>query len=221
MASSHNLIFLHGWGTSPWVWEKQLDYFSKKYSVAAPDLYLLSTMNYELPTVLIGWSYGGMLAMELAAKQPDKFKALVLVGTSAKFSDGMNPVIIKNLARNLNREFEAAVRNCYGTFFSAEEAVFIDDFVNKQIPPDKKQTIRLLDKLAVLDLREVLKNIKIPTLIIHGDKDEICPVEAGRYLSKNIKNSKLEIVKDVGHMPFYTRPHEFNKILEDFLENVK
>jgi len=157
----------------------------------------------------------------MASKYPEKFKALVLVGCSAKFSDGMNPVIIRNITRNLKRGFEATMRNCYGTFFSAEETGFIDEFVERQRLPDKEETIELLDKLAALDLRGLLKDINMPTLIIHGDGDEVCPMQAGEYLYKNIKDSKLEVIKGAGHMPFYTRPQKFNSVLKEFIEGVE
>lgn len=253
MASSHNLIFLHGWGTLPSVWKHQVGYFTKnspQYTVHSPQINKVDFLTSCFPltighrnlqskfhpsTILIGWSYGGMLAMEAAVGArfiaPDLgrinptpaagIKALALVGSSAKFSSGINPVIIKNLIKNLKREFEATMRTCYKTFFSPDEAGFIDEFVREQPLPGKKITIELLDKLATLELERVLKDISMPVLVIHGDKDEICPIEAGIYLNKNIKGSKLEIMKGAGHMPFYTRPHMFNRILEDFIESVK
>ncbi|MDD5449903.1 MAG: alpha/beta hydrolase [Candidatus Omnitrophica bacterium] len=228
-----NLIFLHGWGTSPSVWKHQLDYFSAKYNVSAPILASSLTIECEasrrdhrpltidprLSTILIGWSYGGMLAIELAAQYPSKFSGLVLVGSSAKFSSGMNPVIIKNLLRNLKRDFETTMKNCYRTFFSKEEFGFIDGFMQDEALPDKKFTIDLLAKLAQLDLKGILKAISVPALIIHGDQDQICPCEAGAFLNKNIKCSRLEIIKGAGHMPFYTNPAKFNAILEEFIED--
>lgn len=214
-----------------------MDYFSNKYNTTDPDLsFFLSTINYprlpfgqpnggqELSTVLIGSSYGGMLAIQMASRHPERFKALVLAGSSAKFADekdGTHPVIIKKLKKDLERNFEETMKSCYKTFFSKTELQLAEQFVNDQIPPDKKTAIDMLCELEGLDLREVLRDIAIPTLIIHGDKDEVCPVGAAEFLHRNIKGSRLNILKGAGHMPFYTRAGEFNKILEEFLISVK
>lgn len=243
LASSHNLIFLHGWGTDASVWKNQVEYFSKKYRIATPVIARPEGPKPALPagrqsffwdcfvapaellamtdeTILIGWSYGGMLAIEMAAKDPKEFKALVLVGCSAKFSDGISPAIVKNIKRNLDRTFEAAMRNCYGTFFSDKEKIFIDGFIKQQALPEKENAVQILDRLLIIDLRDLLKNIDMPTLIIHGGEDGICPVNGGIYLHENIKGSKMAVIKNAGHMPFYTRPDEFNKILKGFLETI-
>ncbi len=218
--SSHNLIFLHGWGTSPSVWQRQVTYFSKKYKVTTPAI-TLYPIPYTLYPILIGWSYGGMLAMDYAVKNPDKIKALVLVGCSAKFAEGMPPAVIRNIRRNLNWDFKMTMENCYVTFFLKSEEVAMKKFIENQSLPDKKDTVDILDQLLVLDQRHILKDIKTPTLIINGDKDAVCPLEAAMFLHKGIKDSRLSVIKDAGHTPFYTRPDEFNKILEGFLETVK
>ncbi|MBI4336076.1 MAG: alpha/beta fold hydrolase [Candidatus Omnitrophica bacterium] len=218
MASSHNLVFLHGWGTDPGVWKNQVEYFSAKYRIEAPALY--PSLRVTRPSILIGWSYGGMLAMEMAAKEPRRVKALILVSSSAKFTDGLNPVIIKNIRRNLERNFEDEMRNCYGTFFITGEARFMNDFIESQILPEKKGAIRALERLLAMDLRSLLRGITAPTLIIHGDRDEVCPAAGGVYLHENIKGSRIEIMKNAGHMPFYTRAGEFNRILEGFLAGL-
>lgn len=205
--SSHNLIFLHGWGTDAGAWKHQHEYFNCNGSM----------MN----SVLIGWSYGGMRAMEMVVAEPKRYKALVLVASSAKFSEGMSPVVIKNIMRNLKRDFEATIKNCYATFFSDKECDFRKRFISEQALPNKDTTIEILRKLLTIDLKESLKKINIPTLIIHGDKDEVCPVAGGKFLNDGITGSRLYIMKDAGHMPFYTRPDEFNKILEGFLETVE
>jgi len=240
LASSHNLTFIHGWGSSCVVWRHQIEHFSKEYSAEALDLpghgtrppldsytfdslanSLSTIINPQAMNILIGSSYGGMLAIEMVHRQPKKFKALVLAGCNSKFSDGINPVVIKNLIRNLNRNFEATMRNCYGLFFSNKEDHARKAFLNEQALPDKKATIDILGQLMTLDLNEKLKHIKIPTLIMHGDKDEVCPINTGQALHKDIKDSRFEVFKDGGHLPFYTQPQDFNRILEDFIVNVK
>ena len=221
MVLSDNLIFLHGWGTNSSIWQYQVEYFSKRYTVRTPDINQFATSIFQLPAILIGWSYGGMLAIEMVCRHPDKLKALTLIGCSSKFTDGLAPTIVKNLRRNLSRNFKETMRKCYGLFFSEEEIAIAARFIKTQPMPDEKNTLDILGKLMELDLKAALRNINIPTLIIHGDKDQICPISQGEVLHKGINGSRLEIIKSAGHMPFYTRQQEVNAILADFLEDIK
>ena len=113
------------------------------------------------------------------------------------------------------------MRNCYGTFFSNEESVVRNEFIAAQALPEKKAALGILRWLLTIDLKERLKYINIPTLIVHGENDGVCPLETGLFLHKNIKGSRLEIFRGAGHMPFYTRPAEFNRILEGFIDVIK
>ncbi|MCX5716514.1 MAG: alpha/beta hydrolase [Candidatus Omnitrophica bacterium] len=109
---------------------------------------------------------------------------------------------------------------CYSTFFSGTETAAAARFIKEQRLPDKKTAIGVLDELAALDLKDTLQKINIPTLIVHGEKDDVCPLGAGRFLHDNIKGSRLSVIEGAGHMPFYTRPEEFNRILEGFLSDA-
>jgi pimeloyl-[acyl-carrier protein] methyl ester esterase len=230
--SSRNLVFLHGWGTDSSAWKHQADYFSKKHNIETPDIMSCprkraSKNDFDLDSrfrgndssaaVLVGWSYGGMVAMDYAAKNPSRVRALVLTGCSPKFTDGMSIAVIRNIKRNLGRDFKKTMEDCYSTFFSDKEADFKKRFISEQILPDKDIAMRILHELLTLDQRYILGGIKIPTLIVHGDKDTVCPLAGARSLHEGIKDSGIFILKDAGHMPFYTRPEEFNKIVEEFI----
>jgi len=58
---------------------------------------------------------------------------------------------------------------------------------------------------------EVAKKIKIPTLIVHGDQDEIIPIEQSEKISEIIENCKLEIIKGANHE--YSKQEDFEKML--------
>jgi len=59
---------------------------------------------------------------------------------------------------------------------------------------------------------EAAKKIKIPTLIIHGDKDDSVPIEQSRKIATLIQNSKLMEIKNAGHQ--FDKPGEFDKMLD-------
>lgn len=68
---------------------------------------------------------------------------------------------------------------------------------------------------------ERIKEIKTPTLIIWGDKDQLINVECAYLFQKDIANSKLVVLKGIGHVPMEEAPVLFSGIVTDFITNVK
>lgn len=64
-----------------------------------------------------------------------------------------------------------------------------------------------------------LHNISVPTLIIVGEDDFICdPISQGIRMNESIKSSRLEIIKESGHMPWIEQPELFNLVCEDWFK---
>jgi len=76
-----------------------------------------------------------------------------------------------------------------------------------------EQAEKELAELERADLRLLLKDIKVPTLIIQGDRDEICLPGAAGYIKDNVRGSELAILKGVGHAPMIEAPERFNELL--------
>ena len=72
-----------------------------------------------------------------------------------------------------------------------------------------------------MDQRHILKDIKVPTNIIVGDKDPACPVSASETLHSGISGSQLVILKEAAHLPNIEQKDAFNRALLGFLEQVK
>ena len=76
--------------------------------------------------------------------------------------------------------------------------------------------IQLMECLEVVDVEPRLSTISLPTLIIHGRRDVICPLAAAENLAAKIPNSRLVVIEDAGHVPTITRPVDVAKAIEDF-----
>ncbi|WP_438962157.1 alpha/beta fold hydrolase [Nonlabens sp.] len=86
------------------------------------------------------------------------------------------------------------------------------------IDASPKGTLDCINAFGRTDLRNALKKIDVPTLFIHGDADQIVPMEpSSKQGHKIVSNSKLEIVKGAPHGLYVTHKHEINKLLLDFL----
>jgi proline iminopeptidase len=66
------------------------------------------------------------------------------------------------------------------------------------------------------DWRSLLRAVSVPTLVIHGERD-LLPVSVARDIVATLRNARLEIIPDAGHMPFWESPDLFFTLVESFL----
>ena len=66
-------------------------------------------------------------------------------------------------------------------------------------------------------VRNNLSRITQPVLIIWGEKDRVLPLKHAYFGKEKIPNARLEIFPACGHIPFFERPEEFNRLVLDFL----
>jgi proline iminopeptidase len=69
---------------------------------------------------------------------------------------------------------------------------------------------------ASFTLHPLLKNLRIPTLIIHGDDDPVPKITA-QNIHRSIQDSKYVEIKNCGHFPFIEQPEEYFRVLKNFL----
>ncbi len=230
------LVFLHGWGTDSRVWQRQVEYFSQDYCALTLDLpghgksaweekkdFLSYTKEYIISLckkynlgepVLIGWSFGCLLLFKLAEDSSFKIGSLVLVAgtpefvTTDGFPFGFNLKNIRFLRKQINHNLKLALQEFHNSFFTSQEKK--DTYLPGEPFPKKEALLSTLDILKRSDFRKSLSKIDIPTLIICGEKDPLISQEASVYMYRIIKNSSLVIIKGSGHLPFLTKPEEFN-----------
>jgi pimeloyl-[acyl-carrier protein] methyl ester esterase len=199
-------IFLHGFGTTPEIWPG-----------GGPQLYF-DNLEREADRIgqgmardvrVIGWSMGGMVAQLIAAKYPEKVERLVLISTTPKFiaTDdfpcGLPAAALKRLGQRIQREGMKAFHSL----------VFPDGHRLGLANLAIDQAERELAALGKTDFRAIIASIKAPTLIIHGDRDEICPPGAALYMNRAIAGSRLLLLKGVGHAPMIEAPGRFKEAL--------
>ena len=69
------------------------------------------------------------------------------------------------------------------------------------------------------DKRNMLKDVKVPTLIMQCKSDVIAPIEVGEYMHLNIAGSKLVVMDATGHCPNLSAPQETISVIKDYLSN--
>lgn len=224
-------FFIHGWASNSEIWGNSAANAYYYSDPLFPDLanlkqvFLNTCEHNNKPITVIGWSLGGMLALELAQLYPEKLAKVVLVSSTARFTigpeydAGLSPSIVKRLSRQLNQDKSQTLIDFYKLMFSAQEEDQIDLFLDTVAP--RFTDINLdslqagLQYLLETDLRPMLSSIKLPCAIVHGMADSICPVKAARHLAENLPKAKLHLLEGVGHIPFYTCRREFEIFIEE------
>lgn len=233
------LIFIHGWGNSPAIFSELMARLPDCHCLA-PDLpgYGASTAAAKvdlaaladdfiswfdalgLETVnLLGWSLGGMLAQELAARFPARIERLILVATTPRFVStpdwphGLADAAVRALARDFKRAPAPTLESFWRLQFHREGSI------PSPLLPEVAQATALggLELLRQVDLLDQLPGITMPTLVLHGSKDVIIPVAAGRFLAATLPQARLHEINDGGHAPFLSAVVPVSAAIRNFL----
>ena len=184
---------------------------------------------------LMGHSDGGRMILNYASEHGDRVQGLILVDAPAEdTSHGRererrmllrkNEPWFDSAYRAFHRmptsqaEFDACIRAMSPFFFASFENLEKnrDVFDKLTLSFDAQRGEGLSDRASV-DLDLFLPALHIPTLIIVGNDDFICPPSASEYLHRKIAGSRLLIIENAGHFPWLERPAQFFDEIRRFL----
>jgi len=188
--------------------------------------------------ILIGHSFGGLLAALYAAEFPEHVAAMVLVApadvlVAPSESGGLFNEVKARLPEDQLSGYNGWLQRYFnfGTVFSKSEAdlaALNDEFgryyrmvTSAAFPEQGKQGgwvghAMYFSMGQKHDYREALKNVSSPILVIHGAKD-LQPEQASRTYAKAFPNAKFRIIDSAEHFPFHTQPAEFAAAVTEFL----
>ncbi len=152
---------------------------------------------------VVGWSLGGMAALELAARCPENVERLALIASTPKFCSaadwtcGVPPPNIRAMRLGLQRNPDVVLADFYRLVNApfAESAAELPD----QALAGCDEMMAGLDYLLRMDLRPCLARIRIPVLIAHGREDRVIPWQAADYAHCVLSGSRLCLYDGVGH----------------------
>lgn len=237
------IIILHGWRSSSEAWEKPKELLEKAgYQVLVPDLpgfgkepppknpwtvsdyveWVLDKFGQLDKFMLIGHSFGGRIAIKLAANYPDRVEKLVLTGAAGiRFATFLERVKIGiflpvsklgHLFLNVFpfTIFSPITRKILYWLAGSKDYYIIQNSVMKES----------FKKVINEDLIDILAKIKVPTYLLWGKDDLMIPLKHAYIMAEKIPGSKLEIIEKADHRLPYGQPEIFiNKVVMFLVSN--
>jgi pimeloyl-ACP methyl ester carboxylesterase len=179
--------------------------------------------------VLGGNSLGGGIAWNFAAMHSEMVTKLILINASGypsqaksiplAFKLAQTPVI-KDVFKYITPRFvaKASVENVFADKTKVTEAL-VDRYFELTLRAGNRQAF--IDRFHATKTLNRAKNIKLiqqNTLVLWGEEDQLIPIEKAYQFHKDLPNSTLVILKDVGHIPMEERPHESLEAIISFLK---
>lgn len=154
--------------------------------------------------VLAGESSGAMTVLQAALRAPERFSGLVLV--DPRYQGGRSEGAARLLAgcrTDFAATMSAFVDACTPEPDSAAERSWGKRIVMRS---NAEQAVQLMECVEHLQLEQRLPEIRVPTLLIHGTRDVITPLENSKVIAAAIPGAHLVTLEGAGHVPTLTRP---------------
>jgi 3-oxoadipate enol-lactonase len=244
-----SLLLIHGHPFNRTMWTPQVELLRARYRVVVPDLrgYGKSSLppgcrETRLETfaadnlalmealgigmfALGGLSMGGQIALEMYRQAPDRIQALLLADTFA----GLDGPDRKRLRFTTADRLEHVGMETYAREelpkmiapSNADECPEVAAHVLAMMTttPRAGAAAALRGRAQRRDYLPLLKEIRVPTVIVVGREDAYTPVSFAEELHQHIPGATMAVIDGAGHLPNLERPAAFNEVCEAWLRS--
>ena len=241
------LLLIMGLGYASCMWHRSRPMLSEKYRTIAmdnrgvgqsdvpPGPYSIPVMAADAAAVLdaagiqrahvFGVSMGGMIAQEFALQYPQRVHSLILGctaagGPTAKVAEPSVLMALRTLAElPAEQAAQSAVSFLYDTG-TPQQVIDEDIAVRRPWFPSREGYLAQLQAIMGWQSFPRLSEIKVPTLVIHGQADRLVPAGNGQVIASQIPGAKLVLLDRAGHIFSSDQPEASHQATLAFLSSV-
>lgn len=240
------ILFIHGYPLSRALWQPQVQALSAYARAIAPDLpgfgqsapvarkatidayaddcaYLLKILGIRQKVIVCGLSMGGYVAFAFYRRYPEMVGGLILASTRAGADSAEGKANRDKAIALAQKEGAQAIARAMLPKMLAPQSY--------SAKPGLAAAVRAMMVTASLegitgalaamrdrpDSTDMLATIHVPTLILHGEQDQIMPPSEAEAMRAAIPSSALTILPNAGHMPNMEQPDAFNRNIIEFI----
>jgi pimeloyl-ACP methyl ester carboxylesterase len=242
------LVCLHGISSNSGVWRAQLAHFGADYRVIAwdargygrsddpnaeftmsqfaDDLASLLDILHIPQAVIIGLSMGGVIAQEFYRRYADRVRALILADTNT--GGGARPAEERHARLRARLK---AMDELSPAEYARQRAPAL---LSTHAPPELvEEAIKMVAQIHPVgfryaaialdgaDTRDVASNVRVPTLGLWGQHDNITPRAEIEGIMSQIPGAELHVIPGAGHLSNFEQPAKFNLPVRNFLRSIK
>ncbi len=243
------VIFIHGFLFDHTMWKNQINSLSENYycvsydirgfgesyvgdgqytlEAYASDLFSIITELNLIRPVLCGLSLGGYIALRTLERDQSRFRGMVLCNTKSTADSDEEKLIRAAKIDEINlhgigKFTDEFIKSCFSENTLNENGNLVSSSIEngcKNNPRGVKGGLFAI--LSRTDTTDFLPQIKIPALVIAGEKDKKTPAAEMKKMAGKIPDSKFTVIKNSGHISPLENPEEVNAALIAFLKGIK
>lgn len=234
------LVFSNSLGTNYGMWQQQFNYFKQRFYVICYDTrghgssstpsgpYSLQQLGEDVIRLLdhlkiekasfCGISMGGITGQWLAIHYPERFSHVVIANTAAKIGQEQAWLDRAQLVRKqgLGPIATTAASRWFTDPFIQSHPAIVNNLCNDLSAGSADGYANCCEALAKADVRDQLKDIHLPVLIIAGTQDPVTTVADGQFMQQQIADAQLVQI-NASHISNIEQVDAFNTALDDFL----
>lgn len=243
-----NVVFIHGWGMNRHIWQPSLQTLEHpQFNFVAIDLpgygeftpkgdeaYSIEWITEQLakvitePSMIVGWSLGGLAAIHFANKHPNLVNKLLLVASSCQFAEsdswpGIKPNVLSLFRKQLANDYKTTIDRfmaiqAMGSESAKQDIKQVRNLILQKSAPPLEVLEGGLKILAEYNAKNELANLTMPVFALFGRLDSLVPKKAIPLMQQVLPTMNVTIEDKASHGPFISHPESFKQWLLASLE---
>ena len=182
---------------------------------------LLSALDFA-PAIVVGLSFGGMIAQTLAIRRPDLVRGLVVSGCADTLPDAARSAMRERGRIALENGMETVIDATMERWFSPgfADIDWLDKVRERLRTDDPEVWAAGWDAISALNTAPMLASLSVPALVIAAENDQAFPVEAVHNVARHIPAARFEVLEGAAHIMHLEKPEPYARLIQNFVNDL-